>query len=185
MAAGIGSAPAIVILEPDSLAQIDCLSSKDQQTRLRLLSNAVTALKSNAGTKVYLDAGHSNWVEPATMAERLTYANIAAADGFSLNVSNFMANAGEITYGEQISSKTSGKHFVIDTSRNGNGGNGEWCNPSGRAIGTKPTLLTQEPLVDAFLWLKTPGESDGLCNGGPAAGNWWPAYALQLVQNAH
>ncbi len=185
VAAGIGSARAIVVLEPDALAQLNCLSSTDQQTRLQLLTSAVTTLKSNANTKVYIDAGHSNWVDPGTMAQKLSQANIGAADGFALNVSNFMSTSDESSYGSQISSKVNGKHFVIDTSRNGNGGNGQWCNPSGRAIGAKPTTATNNSLIDALLWLKTPGESDGLCNGGPSAGTWWPDYALQLVQNAH
>ncbi|HEU4535784.1 MAG TPA: glycoside hydrolase family 6 protein, partial [Polyangiaceae bacterium] len=72
----------------------------------------------------------------------------------------------------------------IDTSRNGKGSNGEWCNPSGRALGASPTASTGDPLVDAFFWLKAPGESDGACNGGPSAGTFWPDYALGLAQRA-
>ena len=34
----------------------------------------------------------------------------------------------------------------------------------------------------AYLWVKRPGESDGPCNGGPSAGQWWPEYALGLAQ---
>jgi endoglucanase len=184
MARGIGSGSAIVILEPDALAQISCLSGADQDTRLDLLSKAVTTLKSNPNTKVYIDAGHSNWVDASAMADRLKKAGIANADGFSLNVSGFGATANETAYGTQLSSLLSGTHFVIDTSRNGNGSDGAWCNPSGRAIGAKPTFSTGNALVDAYLWIKTPGESDGNCNGGPNAGAWWPSYALQLVGSA-
>ena len=184
-AQGLGSAQAIVVLEPDALAQIHCLSGVDQATRLQLLSAAVSTLKQNAHVKVYLDAGHSNWIDATTMASELTKANVAQADGFALNVSNFMSTAGEVAYGQQISPLISGKHFIVDTSRNGNGSNGQWCNPQGAAIGQKPTLQTNNALADGFLWLKTPGESDGMCNGGPSAGVWWPSYALSLVQNAH
>ncbi len=184
-AQGLGSSKAIVILEPDAIADIGCLSSADQATRLSLLGNAVSTIKKDPNAKVYIDAGHSNWIDAATMARELSQANVAQADGFSLNVSNFMSNSSEITYGQQVSSQISGKHFVVDTSRNGNGSTGQWCNPSGMAIGTKPTLQTGNALVDAFLWIKTPGESDGPCNGGPSAGMWWPSYAQQLVQNAH
>ncbi len=28
------------------------------------------------------------------------------------------------------------------------------------------------------------GESDGTCNGGPAAGTFWDAYAIGLVRGA-
>ena len=184
-AAGLGSSRAIVILEPDALAEISCLSTSDQQTRLTLLSNAVTTIKSDPNAKVYIDAGHSNWIDAGTMSKDLIAANIAHADGFSLNVSNFMATADEANYGTTVSQQVGGKHFVIDTSRNGNGSNGQWCNPSGMAIGNLPTFSTGNSLIDAYLWVKVPGESDGTCNGGPSAGSWWASYALGLVQNAH
>ncbi|MDB5237424.1 MAG: hypothetical protein JWL88_526 [Parcubacteria group bacterium] len=182
-AKGIGSSKAIVILEPDSLAQVSCLSSADQANRYALLSKAVTILTANPNTTVYLDAGHSGWVDAATMASRLTQSNIKAADGFSLNVSNYNATSAETAYGTALSKALGGTHFVIDTSRNGNGSNGEWCNANGSAIGTAPTTQTGNPLIDAFLWIKTPGESDGTCNGGPSAGTWWGDYALNLVKN--
>ncbi len=91
-----------------------------------------------------------------------------------------------IAYGEKISRLTGGKHFVIDTGRNGLGPtpDNQWCNPAGRALGRPPTTRTGHPLVDALLWVKSPGESDGECNGGPAAGHWWPEYALGLAQCA-
>jgi endoglucanase len=38
--------------------------------------------------------------------------------------------------------------------------------------------------VDAYLWIKRPGESDGSCHGGPPAGAWWPDYALGLARRA-
>ncbi len=180
-ARGIGSNKAIVILEPDALSQIDCLSTNDKDNRYQLLSGAVSMLKSNANTKVYLDAGHSNWTGVDVMGDRLQRANIATADGFSTNVSNFMTVGAESSYGTLLSQRIGNKHFVIDTSRDGNGSNGEWCNPWGRAIGEKPTLTTGNSLIDGYLWLKTPGESDGNCNGGPSAGVWWPEYAVSLV----
>lgn len=183
-AAGIGSRPAIVILEPDAVAQITCLSSSDQATRYSLLSNAVSTLKANTATKVYLDAGNANWVGASDMAGRLKAANVASADGFSLNVSNFIATSDSSSYGKQVSSQIGGKHFVIDTGRNGNGASSDWCNPSGRALGSAPTGNTGDSVIDYYLWIKTPGESDGTCNGGPAAGTWWPSYAETLALNA-
>jgi endoglucanase len=99
-------------------------------------------------------------------------------------------------------------HFVVDTSRNGQGpwapttsypDAQDWCNPPGRGLGIRTTTNTGNPLVDAFLWVKTPGESDGQCNRGiagsttdpewggivdPAAGAWFPQQALQLAQKA-
>ena len=78
---------------------------------------------------------------------------------------------------------------MIDTGRNGNGTPGKrvsgsnWCNPPGRALGHDPTTDTGQRRVDAYLWVKAPGESDGTCRGGPPAGQWWPQYALRLVRN--
>jgi cellulase/cellobiase CelA1 len=36
----------------------------------------------------------------------------------------------------------------------------------------------------SYFWIKRPGESDGTCNGGPPAGQWWADYALGLAQRA-
>ncbi len=117
------------------------------------------------------------------MATRLTAAGIAKADGFSTDVSGFDALSQDVQFGTTLSGLLSGKHFVIDTSRNGNGSNGQWCNPWGRALGKKPTTSTGNSIIDAYLWIKSPGESDGTCNGGPSAGTFWDAYALDLAKN--
>ena len=178
---------AVIILEPDALTQMDCLSATDQSTRVSLIQYAVSVLKAaSANVIVYLDGGHSAWKSASDQAARLTRANVAGADGFALNVSNFQYTANSISYGKAISSLIGGKHFVIDTSRNGLGptADNQWCNPAGRALGASSTTSTADPLVDAYLWIKAPGESDGACNGAPAAGAWWADYALGLAQRA-
>jgi endoglucanase len=99
-------------------------------------------------------------------------------------------------------------HFVLDTSRNGQGpwippaglypDPQDWCNPPERGLGARPTTRTGNELVDAFLWVKRPGESDGQCTRGtagpedpvygavdPPAGQWWAEYALGLAQRAN
>lgn len=185
VASGISGNKAIVVLEPDGLSVVDCLSSQQKSDRFSMISNAVSTLK-NAGAIVYIDAGHPAWVSASDMASRLNSAGISKADGFALNVSNFYPTSDNITYGTELSGKLGGKHFVIDTARNGLGGtpDNQWCNPQGRALGNRSTTSTGNSLVDAFLWLKNPGESDGNCNGGPSAGTWWPDYALGLAQRA-
>lgn len=176
---GIGDDNVAVVLEPDTLAH-DCDPSRPES-----LAYAVTALKSKPNAHVYIDAGHSGWVPDGTMASRLKTAGIANADGFSLNVSSFQTTESSIAYGTAISGQVGGKPFIIDTSRNGKGPAGsEWCNPPGRGLGEKPTASTGNPLVHAFFWIKRPGESDGACNGGPAAGQWFQSYALELAKNA-
>jgi endoglucanase len=185
-ASGIGARRAIVVLEPDALASMDCLSAADQQTRLALLSDAVSVLGARSGVATYLDAGSSSWQSAATIAARLKSAGVAGARGFSLNVSNFRTTAAEVSYGDQVAGLIGGKHFVVDTSRNGLGptADSQWCNPPGRALGNRATTATGDTLADAFVWIKRPGESDGPCNGGPAAGSWWADYALGLAQRA-
>lgn len=181
--AGLGRHPSIVIVEPDALAQLSCLDRAGAERRVAELAYAVDAFAAQ-GSFAYLDAGHSGWIDADDMARYLGYAHVSNAAGFSLNVSNFRGTAEEIAYGTTISDALGGAHFVIDTSRNGiPSRDDEWCNPSGRALGAVPTTVTASPLVDAYLWIKTPGRSDGPCRGGPPAGEWWPQYAIDLARN--
>jgi endoglucanase len=119
------------------------------------------------------------------MAQNLVNAGIDMAHGLALNVSNFFTTESNITYGMQISNLAGGKHFIIDTSRNGLGPttDHQWCTPLGRALGAPPQTFSSG-LVDAYLWIKRPGESDGTCNGGPSAGLFWPQYAYDLAVRA-
>lgn len=185
-ARGIGNREAVVVLEPDALADSSCLSRDQRQERFELIEYAVGALKSNPGTYVYIDAGNPEWRSAGTMASRLRSAGIDQADGFALNISNFISTEKNISYGKDISAQVGGKHFIIDTSRNGLGASTghEWCNPPGRALGERPTDETGEPLVDAFFWMKQPGESDGECGNHPPAGAWMPEFALGLAERA-
>jgi len=85
-------------------------------------------------------------------------------------------------------------HFVIDTSRNGRGpmdaarfaaapydqpadvikglASGNWCNPPDTGLGLRPTANTGVALVDAYLWVKVPGGSDGSCDIAGGARAW-------------
>jgi endoglucanase len=187
-AGALGEAEALVVLEPDAVAHVvdGCTPGEYHAEREQLLGEAIARLKQQPNTKVYLDAGNADWIqESAKLVEPLKRAGIEQADGFALNVSNFQTTEVTTTYGVRLAEALGGKHFVVDTSRNGSGPlPGVWCNPPGRALGTPPTTGTGEPVVDAFLWVKRPGESDGTCEGGPAAGRWWPEYALELARNA-
>ncbi|MDQ3076441.1 MAG: glycoside hydrolase family 6 protein [bacterium] len=185
IADSIGSSKAVVIIEPDGTTLTDCLGSRAGE-RYSLIKDAVSILKSKSNIAVYIDAGHPGWISADDMASRLNQSGIAQANGFALNISNFNTTQNNVEYGTKISQKTGGKHFVIDTGRNGLGptADNQWCNPSGRALGAKPTTNTGNSLVDAFLWVKGPGGSDGNCNGGPNAGVWWPEYALDMARRS-
>lgn len=184
---GIGAGRATVILEPDALAEyirLACLSPSEQQNRLMMIRRAVDQLLKLPNTYVYLDAGNSRWKSAPVMASLLLAAGIGKARGFSVNVSNFDSTADEESYGASVSALLHGKHYVIDTSRNGAATATTWCNPPGQALGAAPTASTGNPLVDALLWIKPPWASDGTCNGGPPAGMFWLPYALSLARNA-
>ncbi|MFI1990185.1 glycoside hydrolase family 6 protein [Actinoplanes sp. NPDC020271] len=184
---------ALVILEPDAVAQAatGCLTAARTAERYRLLADAVETLRALPGVRVYLDAGNPTWVPSATMAPALRRSGATRAHGLALNVANFETTKDNLAYGAELSRLLGDAHFVIDTSRNGNGPAhrgaggptaGHWCNPPGRRLGTPPTLRTGNRLADAYLWIKRPGESDGACGGGaPPAGRWYPAYALALA----
>ncbi len=184
-ASGIGDRSAAVVLEPDALSQLECLSDAQRSERTTLLAFAVDTLAAYPAVSVYLDAGHSSWIPAQEMAGRLRTAGIDQARGFALNVSNFGTTAEETQYGDELSALVDDKPFVVDTSRNGNGrwdGDESWCNPPGRAVGASPLSPVDDPRVDALLWIKTPGASDGACRPGePPAGTFWPEYAVGLV----
>jgi endoglucanase len=176
-AAGNDSA---VILEPDALATADECGQRDKRTTL--LRAAVDEL-SGQGATVYIDAGHASWTDPNDMATMLKASGVENARGFSTNVAGYESDDDERTYADAVSSAVGGVHFVTDTGRNGAGSNGEWCNPDGRAVGQEPASVNDGAL-DARLWIKPPGESDGTCGGGPEAGIFWPERALSLARAA-
>jgi endoglucanase len=124
-------------------------------------------------------------------------------------VQDLNTSAINLRYANMLGAIEPTTHFVIDTSRNGLGpwappagvypDAQDWCNPPDRGAGLRPTLNTGVALVDAYLWVKIPGESDGECTRGlgatgvedpewgqvdPAAGLWFPDMALQLARNA-
>ncbi len=175
---------AVFILEPDALAGWDCLSAAQRSERASLLRYAVETLGAPTNHYVYLDAGNARWQSPETIAGRVREIGTAKLQGVALNVSNFLTTAESKSYGQRLSSLTGGLHVVIDTSRNGQGPMPDlsWCNPPNRGLGAPPSA--QGGTIDALLWIKYPGESDGACNGGPESGEWWPDYALGLAQRA-
>ena len=98
-------------------------------------------------------------------------------------------------------------HFVIDTSRNGvidsRQSWGSWCNIAASGLGVRPIVAPRADIatIDAYLWIKPPGESDGTSDGGatrfdatcagsdamtpaPEAGAWFGAYLIHAASKA-
>ena len=88
-------------------------------------------------------------------------------------------------------------NFIIDTGRNGNPRArtnwGSWCNVAKAKIGALPTVDPAPALpiapahLDAYMWIKPPGESDGSCSGGdsmenaPGAGMWFHEHFKAMI----
>lgn len=174
----------IVIVEPDALAMFGECS--DQGDRIAMLTYAATTLAA-ASAQVYIDAGHSNWKDPASMARLLVQAGVGSVRGFSTNVANFRTTAQETQYASAVEAAlrnlgVNTAHYVIDTARNGasNPVSGDVCNPGWARVGQDPQL-TMSGDLDGYLWIKHPGESDGTCNNAPAAGQFSSTLALSLL----
>lgn len=197
--AGLAGRWATVIVEPDAVPEaVNGCRGVDVDDRYRLIASAIGTLRAGGPVRLYVDAGNPGFVPDLTrLAAALGRAGLGQADGFAVNVANFYSTADDVAFGEQLSALTGGRHFVIDTSRNGNGpaaadrrglgsdGAPVWCNPPERALGAPPTDRPGPPLVDAWLWVKNPGESDGTCRAGePGAGEWYPAAALDLARGS-
>jgi endoglucanase len=180
-----GSKP-IIILEPDAVAQhgqASCASPRDRLSLLRFATRTLT----RAGAWVYLDAGHSNYTPYDTRPTMLKSAGVAYARGISTNVANFRTLADEKAYAQVLVRQlrglgVRGTRYVVDTSRNGAAEPvaGDVINPTWARLGARPRLVFQGAF-DGTLWVKSPGESDGNANGGPAAGRWCDLLADRLL----
>jgi cellulose 1,4-beta-cellobiosidase len=158
----------------------------------------------------------SRWVDWNSYVDELTYAQAFRA---ALVTAGFPAGVG----------------VLIDTSRNGWGGParptgpststdvntfvdqsrldrrhqaGNWCNQTGAGLGERPRPAPA-PGIDAYAWIKPPGESDGAAADGlvlcdpnyagttdgyhptgalpdaPTRGAWFPTQFRQLMANAY
>ncbi|OCL08445.1 glycoside hydrolase family 6 protein [Glonium stellatum] len=176
-------------------------------------------------------AGWLGWTANITPAAQLfgtLYANAgkpAAVRGLATNVANYNAwsistcpsytsgdaNCDEKRYINALAPllTTNGfpAHFIMDTSRNGvqptkQSQWGDWCNVIGTGFGIRPSSSTDDPLLDAWVWVKPGGECDGTSNSSsarydahcgysdalqpaPEAGTWFEAYFEQLLVNAN
>lgn len=185
-AQAIGARPAVVIIEPDALAQLDCLPAAEQTVRTSLLRYASEQLRAYAPNAwAYLDGGNATWITADVMAQRLQTAGVREIRGFAVNVSNYHTTGDSITYANAVNAELTSQFgyrrtFVVDTSRNGNGSNGEWCNPAGRKLGV-PTQAGGG--AELLMWVKVPGDSDGNCGIAPntPAGQFDPDLAIRLI----
>lgn len=182
---GIDNRKAVVIFEPDGLGLISCNSADDQKTRLDLYRYSIDAFSTNPNISTYIDA--SLWVNPTAMANLLNQAGIQKTRGVAVNISGYQPNAKALDYIKKLREVLSFDiHAIIDTSRNGLTltNNDVWCNNLESGLGIPSTSVVNDSILDAYFWVKRPGESDGLCNSGPSAGQWWQQYAISLAKKS-
>src|SRR5699024_6539452 len=123
VAKGLRGTHAMAILEPDALGHLGhCAGQGDRTGLLRYATRKLA----RAGVWVYIDAAHSSWIRPRVMAKRLIRSGVKMARGFSVNVASFVRTDLEKKYAKKITRALSKrgvgrKHYVMDTSRNGNG----------------------------------------------------------------
>jgi endoglucanase len=190
VAEGIGDREAVIAYEPDSLGTIECLTSNRRGARMRLLAYGVKVLSELPNVTVYIDAGAPDWQGVPTIARKLKAVGVGRVRGFMLNATHQATTRSNIRYGLSLSRRLGGKHFIVNTSHNGNGPDtrlsygSRWCNPPNEAAGALPTTHTANSMVDAYLWVERPGFSNGTCNGGPTTGHWWEERAVQMVDRA-
>ncbi|MGL5927919.1 MAG: glycoside hydrolase family 6 protein [Dermatophilaceae bacterium] len=173
LARGVAGGPAVVLLEPFSIATYGCVPKADGDERLTLLREAVATLAAAAPqATVYLDGGGVNG-DPAAIAGLLERAGADQARGFAVNVAELGPTSAATRHADAVSAKlvstgVKSSRYVIDTSRSG----GDTmppeepvCNPSWARAGEAPGLRDGPGAVDAYVWSIVPGTSDGKCGG--------------------
>jgi endoglucanase len=188
VAAGLRGTRAMVVLEPDALPLFSSTVNpcSTRPAGWQGLLRFATKRLSKSGAWVYLDAGHSNWTPYDTRPGFLKASGVKFARGISTNVSNFRPTADEQRYATTLLAGlrklgVKGKHYVIDTSRNGAAPSDDRViNPPWARLGARPKLVFRGAF-DGTLWIKHPGESDGYENGGPKSGDWCDFLADRLL----
>lgn len=194
VAARIGNYPSIIIIEPDALWLADRQFGRDRagfDQRMALIDYAARHFTANPANHVYIEAGTtSGSVNPRRMAQLLRKAGASDRVGFAVNVSSFSPQPAIVKYATEIRGHLARQRidarYVVDTSRNGNPRwDYTWCNPPGRTIGAQPGTVTPgADGMDANLWIKAPGTSDGSCGVAPGSvgGQFLPDVAYQSLR---
>ncbi len=179
-----GNPKTVLILEPDAMGFALKEDTAGKYKRFEYLKIANDILTQSPNRSVYLDIAMWN-KDTQPMADAIKASLIKNIRGFALNTSGYDALSDATTFGQSLGSKT-GLHYIIDTGRNGNGSNGQWENPTGRALGLKPGTVVSVvgSFLDAYVWAKPVGESDGADNGAPGAGQFFYDRAVEMAKNA-
>jgi endoglucanase len=142
LAAGIGSARALVIVQADLPFALKTISTAPE----RIDTYAARILSANPHTTVYIDGGTFGWVTAASDASLLIRNGIRYARGFALDDTDYDPTATEDLFGARVIAALAklgvrGKHFIVDTDENGQPYKPDQV--PGRNINTAPTCHAQ------------------------------------------
>lgn len=215
-----------IVLEPDSVGNIITnqgipFCATAAPVHKRGLAYAISVLGALKNVYLYLDGAHATWLgwpdnlgptanlfgSIYTAAKQLN--PNAVVRGISTDVSNYNGFDTESTYHANLKPYLDQvgfpSHFVVDQGRSGNQnvarGGEDWCNWRYAGLGQRPTA-GNTTLLDAILWIKPPGDSDGtsdpnstrynpVCASNtsfvpsPEAGLWASAAFRSMVQLAN
>ena len=131
---------------------------------------------------------YGTWSETSTTAALNTSgidASYASALGATVPSTHFIVDTSRNALGPDSMQSYAAAPYDQPASVIGSLASGDWCNPPSAGLGLKPTANTgvslssldsylpgNPPLLDAYLWVKTPGESDGQCDAAGGVRAW-------------
>jgi endoglucanase len=123
-AAGIGSTHVALILQPDGPFALCAPNGSTLPSSL--IAYASKTFSALPHTSVYIDSGASDWPakKPVEATRILLRAGVKYARGFAMNSTHYSSTSSNIDFGAQVVHEldirgVTGKHFVINTSSNG------------------------------------------------------------------
>jgi cellulose 1,4-beta-cellobiosidase len=152
----------------------------------------------------------SKWVDWNDYVDELTFAqafrNQLISDGFPASIGMLIDTSRDGWGGParptKASTSTDVNTFVNESRIDRRIHAGNWCNQSGAGLGERPKAAPAAG-IDAYVWAKPPGESDGSSSlipnnegkgfdhmsgappNAPISGAWFSAQFQQLMANAY
>jgi endoglucanase len=128
------------------------------------------------------------WSETSATADLNTSgidASYASALGSTVPTTHFIVDTSRNALGPDSMQSYAAAPYDQPASVTSTLASGDWCNPPSAGLGIKPTaaagvnlssldsyLPGSPPLLDAYLWVKTPGQSDGQCDAAGGVRSW-------------
>jgi len=147
----------------------------------------------------------ANYQALGSMSSNADPCNLKSQYNFAIDEAHYI----NLFDNKMASSGLTGMHYITDTSRNGvttmRNDCANWCNIKNSGLGRRPTTEVSDlglSNVDALVWVKTPGESDGTSDSSsprydstctsqdafvpsPEAGQWSEDFYVMLAKNAN